>query len=222
MSDKINNAIGHSHNNITTIQNTMPPNTPILFGPGSYQGSVGHPGPSGFTGPTGLLGYENVLYINTLKLKPNSDGTFDYDGDLNLSHCGLKSFKDIQIRFKNVSGNILCYGNKFISLNNFPETIGGDVYCSINYLLSDKCLSKISGNFERVKNPFKITDEVIETIKEMNIDQRMEELKFFKEVDKDAYEMMLKILNDYDLGYGPRAKEMLDVVNGFDNISNLV
>jgi hypothetical protein len=261
------------------------------------------------------LGRFSKIIVKSL-LIPNSDGTFDYDGDLDFNYMGLVSLKEIPIRFRKVKGNFSCVDNELISLQYAPLEVGGDflcplnkltslqyapskvgsfncsfnkltnlqyapleisgdffctsnlikslegvpsvIYghffcssnrlislqyapskvgrdfncsenylislqyaplevgedfnCSENYLLSKGCSSVIKDKFWFDKNPFKITNTVIEIVNSMTYDQQMAELDFFGKYDSEAYKMFLEILDDLDVDYGTHRKEMFDRV----------
>lgn len=63
---------------------------------------------------------------------------------------------------------------------------------------------------------YTITDKVIDIVKRMSFDQRIEELNYFKENNEKAYEMMKEVLESLDLGYGEKTKEMVEIVDGYD------
>jgi len=193
--------------------------------------------------------------IKKSKIIQNSDGTFDYDGDLDFDKINLKSLTEIPIRFRKVSGgfycssnqltnlegaplevgegfycdtNLLtslqgapstvggyfsCIQNKLTSLQYAPLEVGGDFWCSSNHLLSKACLSVIVGGyFHFDEEPFKITDEVIKTVKQMTLEQQMSELDFFGKYDKEAYEMLLNVLDSLGVDYSTHRKEMFSRV----------
>jgi hypothetical protein len=215
--------------------------------------------------------------IDKSKIIPNSDGTFDYDGDLDFYSMGLKSLDEITVRFRNVNGDFECSYNRLISLQGAPFTVGGSFYCSSNQLtnlegaplrvggdfgcssnkltslqyapsyvggefycsfnnlislqyapstvggdyfschtnnlLSKECSSVLVVNckFDSNRNPFEITDEVIETVKRMTLEQQILELNFFGKHDKEAYGMLLKVLDGLGVEVKNR-KEMFDRV----------
>jgi hypothetical protein len=214
--------------------------------------------------------------IDKSKIIPNSDGAFDYYGDLKLHNMKIKSLTEIPIKLRNVHGNFYCNSNFLTSLQGSPSYVGGHFFCNHNQLtnllyapskivldfdcnhnlltslegaslevggnfncfrnllislqytpskiggyfwcwgnnlLSKKHLSVVKGDLNFSPNPLKITDEVIETVKQMTFDQRVKELDFFEKNDKNAFEMMKEILDSLGLGYGEETKNMIDVVN---------
>jgi len=151
--------------------------------------------------------------IDKSKLTLNSDGTYDYDGDLNFYFMGLKSLEEIPIKFRKVNGSFYCNFNNLISLQYAPSTIGGGFHCNNNNLLSKECSSVVKGEFGHNPNPFSITDDVIESVKQMTYEQQIAELDFFKEHDKKAFEMMKEILDGLGVGYGEETRKMVDVLN---------
>lgn len=123
-----------------------------------------------------------------------------------MEENGLVELKDLNNAVKNITDEYILTLEQHLNtsiwfkefINNITTTV------SLKYL----------------KN-YTITDKVIDTIKRMSFEQRIEELEFFKMNNKEAYNMMKKILDDLDLGYGEKTKEMVEIVNGYD-ISNLV
>jgi len=179
-------------------------------------------------------------------LKQNTDGTYDYGYDLDFSYMGLKSLTEIPIKFRKVYGifdcshnqllslegapskvnkDFWCSDNQLISLQYAPSKVGGQFKCWRNNLLSDSCSSSLikvkSVLFNSVQNPFKITDEVIQTVKQMTHEQKIKELDFFKEHDQKAFEMMKKILDDLGVGYGEESRKMVDRVKDNKNFKAL-
>ena len=59
----------------------------------------------------------------------NPDGTYDVDGDVNLSEMG---FKKLPYKFNKINGNFWCSHNKLISLEGCPKEIGDTFDCRDN------------------------------------------------------------------------------------------
>jgi hypothetical protein len=158
--------------------------------------------------------------IDKSLLTLNSDRTYDYKGDLDFFELSLKSLTEIPIKFRKVKGNFWCSNNQLISLQGAPLEVGGRFWCSRNKLislqyapstvgvsffslnnslLSKKCLSVVKGEFNAEKNPFSITDKVIETVKLMTNEQQISELNFFRAHDQKAFEMMNNLLINKNL-----------------------
>jgi hypothetical protein len=75
----------------------------------------------------------------------NSDGSIDINGDVDLSEKGLDK---LPLKFRNVTGNFICYHNKLTSLEGCPEWVGGNFYCSYNNLTSlEGCPESVGGHF---------------------------------------------------------------------------
>ena len=84
------------------------------------------------------------------KLKQNSDGSYDYDDDIDIVH---KNLKEIPIKFNRVSGYFNCAYNALTTLKNAPKFVGRGFYCDHNKLTSLKgCPKIINGDFSCVKN----------------------------------------------------------------------
>ena len=64
----------------------------------------------------------------------NGDGTFDYDGDLDLFSLGLTSLSDLPYKLRRVKGNFDCSRNQLTTLEEAPEKVGGNFYCYNNKL----------------------------------------------------------------------------------------
>jgi len=63
----------------------------------------------------------------------NGDGTIDVNGDVDLGSLKLTK---LPLKFRNVSGDFLCYYNQLTSLEGSPQSVGGNFYCSNNQLTS--------------------------------------------------------------------------------------
>ncbi len=75
----------------------------------------------------------------------NVDGSIDVDDYVNLSY---KSLYKLPLKFRNVSSNFNCNGNKLNSLEGCPEEVGEDFNCSDNNLTS------LEGSPNRVGSKF--------------------------------------------------------------------
>jgi hypothetical protein len=148
------------------------------------------------------------------QLDPNSDGTFNYKGDLNFSFMDLLSLTEIPIKFRVVRGGYDCSFNNLISLNNAPFYVYQSFFCTDNNLISYKDIPQIGkGTYSLKDNPFAVTDEVIQTLKRMSFEQRLSELNFLKrKSDFSEYEKLKKVLDDCDLGYGEETKKIVNDV----------
>lgn len=166
--------------------------------------------------------------IDKSRLIPNSDGSYDYDGNLDFDKMDLKSLEEIPIRFRKVKSYFICRSNQLTNLKGSPKIVGGGFYCSRNQLISlqyapleiedifscwgNNLLSiahatKIGNYLDfSLKNPFKITDEVISSVKRMSYEQQMAELKFFDENDFEASKMFQDVLDDLGINYGKRTE----------------
>ena len=83
----------------------------------------------------------------------NSDGTYDYNGDLNFSNMDLKSLKEIPIRLRNVSGDFNCYENQLTNLEGAPLKVGGHFRCYKNQLTNlEGSPLEVGGFFVCLKN----------------------------------------------------------------------
>ena len=72
--------------------------------------------------------------IDKSKLIRNSDGTYDYNGDINLLSLKLESLLDFKFRFRKISGDFYCSNNKLTSLEGAPQEIGGSFDCGHNFI----------------------------------------------------------------------------------------
>lgn len=169
--------------------------------------------------PSNIM-YGSDIDINNFEL--NKDGTFNYNGNLNLQGFKLKELPDFKIN--TVEGSFKCNSNKLTSLKNSPEIIKGDFWCNYNKLLSFMGLPKVIGgnlqcnsnlllsskhdstiegtdNSTKVTVIEKVTDEVLAVIKEMQEDQIGLQLEFFRQRDKKAYDLMKEALNELNIDY---------------------
>jgi len=64
----------------------------------------------------------------------NSDGSYSFKGDLDLSHIGLKSLSDLGIVIDRVEGDFYCGDNYLTTLRGGPKEVGKSFYCNNNYL----------------------------------------------------------------------------------------
>ena len=75
----------------------------------------------------------------------NSDGSYSFNGNVDLSNLGLVSFP---IRFKDVKGYSYCNGNKLKSLKGAPQIVLEDFHCSGNNFTSLEGFPQtVGGNF---------------------------------------------------------------------------
>jgi hypothetical protein len=75
----------------------------------------------------------------------NSDRSISVDGNVGLGYKGLTK---LPVKFKEVSGDFWCGGNKLTSLKGCPERVGGSFSCWNNNLTSLEGSPKwIGGNF---------------------------------------------------------------------------
>lgn len=185
------------------------------------------------------LGVISELCINRNLLIPNDDGTFDYDGSLSFSQMGLFYLTQMPIKLRTVHGSFYCNGNnlislvgcpqyikgnfwcgdnKLISLKHFPKEVEGKVDCKNNHLLTYKHNSIIKGKTDFDLNSCKITDDVIETVKQMTLEEQIAELKFFDENDPNASKMFQEILDSLNIEYeiGTQRKEMKKIIKEND------
>jgi len=135
--------------------------------------------------------------------------------------CSYNKLTSLQGAPLKVGGHFWCSFNNLISLQYAPSYIGSDFGFYINPLLSEECLSVIKGNFETRINPFKITDDVIDSIKQMTYEQQMDELKFFDEHDLNASKMFQEILNDLGVEYGSEKRKSIIKISKGLNLKHL-
>jgi len=75
----------------------------------------------------------------------NEDGSIDVDGTVYLDS---RNFKELPLKFRNVSGNFFCQYNQLTSLEGVPQSLDGDFACHYNQLTSLEGAPKsIGGNF---------------------------------------------------------------------------
>lgn len=92
----------------------------------------------------------------------NDDGSIDVNGSVNLSNRGLTI---IPLKFNNVSGDFDINGNKLVTLEGSPQTIGRNLFSSENLLTSLKgCPSSIGDGFYCVDNKLVTLEYYPETI----------------------------------------------------------
>ena len=84
--------------------------------------------------------------LDKTKISKNSDGSIDYNGNVNLSGVILQ--QGFIIKFRNVNGYFNCSFNYLTSLEGAPENVKGDFYCQHNKLTSLKGGPEyVSGDF---------------------------------------------------------------------------
>ena len=82
------------------------------------------------------------------KLIDNGDGTFDYDGDLDLFNLGLTSLLDLPYKLRRVRGDFYCTYNQLTTLEGAPREVGGGFSCSYNQLTTlEGAPEKVGGDF---------------------------------------------------------------------------
>jgi hypothetical protein len=163
-----------------------------------------------------VSGYFSCQWNNIISLQQSPSTVGGY---FSFYHNKLTSLKGAP---STVGGDFNCFINKFISLQHSPSTVGGDFNFSEEYLLSKACSSVVGGNFSYKGNLNKITDKVIETVKQMTHEQQMSELDFFKEHDQKAFCMMKEVLDDLDVNYGEETRKMVDDMNkNYNSAKNL-
>lgn len=87
------------------------------------------------------------------KIIKNSDGSFDVEGDVNISDLKLTK---IPVKFGRVKGNFYCENNQLITLENSPKEVGGYFNCDNNKLISlESAPKKVGGDFYCGDNPIK-------------------------------------------------------------------
>jgi len=75
----------------------------------------------------------------------NSDGTYSFAGDLDLSDF---AFQKLPVRFREVGGDFTCADNQLTSLEGVPKSVGGDFFCDNNQLTSlEGVPQSIDGHF---------------------------------------------------------------------------
>jgi hypothetical protein len=86
----------------------------------------------------------NYYDIENYTIQP--DGSVDvYDDYVFMNQ---HNFKELPIRFGNVTGNFYCYGNELTSLEGSPHTVGGVFFCYQNKLTSlEHCPTSVGNNF---------------------------------------------------------------------------
>ena len=68
-------------------------------------------------------------WLDSGKARINPDGSYDVDGDVDLSNMNLDK---IPVKFNLVGGYFYCSNNNLTSLEGCPKEVGGDFYCSYN------------------------------------------------------------------------------------------
>jgi hypothetical protein len=112
-----------------------------------------------------------------------------------------------------------CSFNQLVSLEGAPEKVHGDFDCSFNNLLSNKHLSKVYGIFDSNQNPFKKTENTIESISKMSNKTQIKQLNFLGKLDKKSYDIFLEILVELGVDVSLR-KELLNIfkASGLDDL----
>jgi hypothetical protein len=87
------------------------------------------------------------------KMVKNADGSYDIDGNLDLSSLVLTNLKDIQYRINKVNGWFNCSYNKLTNLVGCPKIILREFLCNDNLLTSLRgCPNKINYYFSCFDN----------------------------------------------------------------------
>jgi hypothetical protein len=133
--------------------------------------------------------------------------------------CSVNNLISLEGAPLEVRGYFMCNNNYLISLQHAPLEVGGKFGCITNNLLSKACLSVLKNISFFEDNPFSISNEVIQTVSKMTYDQQMSELNFFGKYDKEAYKMLLKILEDLDVIGIKHRKDMLDNIKDNKNLN---
>ena len=143
--------------------------------------------------------------IDRTKLILNSDGTYDYDGDLDLQLMQLKSLLELPFRLRNVNGSFNCLGNDLISLEGCPEKVGYSFYCNGNNLITTQYLpesvpAKLQFDGDvLLYQTTELQENIIESFLRMNRKQQLKELEYLKKMKYASYEKMLKLFNGLNL-----------------------
>jgi len=78
--------------------------------------------------------------------KKNDDGSYDVDGDVDLSEQDLKR---LPVQFGKVSGNFWCYENQLTTLEGVPREVGGNFWCIYNQLTTlEGAPREVGGSFD--------------------------------------------------------------------------
>ena len=92
----------------------------------------------------------------------NADGSYNVDGDVELSHRGLK---ELPFRFGLVTGYFSCSHNQLASLEGSPDSVGGNFYCSDNQLTNlEGAPNSVGGNFSCYDNKKKFSEEDVKKV----------------------------------------------------------
>jgi hypothetical protein len=76
----------------------------------------------------------------------NEDRSIDANGTVYLDS---RNFKELPLKFRNVSGNFNCSHNQLTSLEGCPKSVGGGFYCYNNQLTSlEGCPKSVDGDFD--------------------------------------------------------------------------
>ena len=104
--------------------------------------------------------------LDPSKAKENSDGTIDYDGDVEFKG-GMFGGKIDKIPFKfgKVTGNFTVYNNKITTLENAPKEVTGNFIVTNNKLLNLKgAPEKVGGDFDCSHNSLTTLDGATDNI----------------------------------------------------------
>jgi len=105
--------------------------------------------------PNELSVYEK-LNLDESKITHNSDGSIDYNGDVDLRELNLT---EIPFKFRMVRGHFSCSHNQLTTLENCPEEVGGGFWCDNNKLAT------LKGSPREVGGDFSCTNNQLTTLK---------------------------------------------------------
>jgi hypothetical protein len=117
-----------------------------------------------------------------------------------------------------IQGRFDCGNNKLVTLEGAPIEVHGSFICYDNNLLSDKHLSKVNGNFDSGRNPFRKTKNVIESISKMSYETQIKQLNFLGKIDIKAYDIFLEILEELGVNVSLRKELAALSKSGLDDI----
>jgi hypothetical protein len=188
----------------------------------------------------GTYDYDGDLNFTSMKFKSffeipirfrNVNGSFDcaynqlesLEGAPEKIHgkfnCNFNQLVNLEGAPNIIQGSFYCNDNRLVNLKGAPKEVHGNFSCYNNNLLSDKHLSKVNGNFDSDPNPFKKTENVIESISKMSYETQIRQLNFLGKVDIKAYDIFLEILEELGVNVSLR-KELSSIskASGLDDI----
>jgi len=92
-----------------------------------------------------------AIIANKLKKQGvlNADGSYDFEGNVDISNLGLKSIAELGIKFGKVGRDFDCGYNQLTSLVGVPREVGRVFWCSYNKVKFSKAdvrkVSKVKG-----------------------------------------------------------------------------